>query len=216
MKRILLLSLLLALHASAQITHSNQGAVDKNAQEVLSKAAKKMNGSAVSFTVTMVNLDSDKRETSRTKAQVLFLKGKYRVMADNQVLYSDGASVWHWNKDINECTVNKLDESSTDDLMNPASLLTNYSKNFRAKYIRTESDGTAVVDLTPKKSRSYHKVRLLIDSNTGVLKKLEVHNYDSSRSEYSVANFKTGVATKESDFAFPAGQNPKVEIIDMR
>lgn len=208
--------MLLTLSASAQITHTPSGDVDKNAQEVLAKAAKKVNSSAVSFSVTMVNKNSDKKETARIKAQVLFHKGKYRVTADNQVLYSDGIAVWHWNKEVNECTINKLDPASSDELMNPAALLSNYSKNFRAKYIRTEQDGTAVVDLTPKKTCSYHKVRLLIDSNSGVLKRLEVHNYDGSRGEYTVTNFKTGVSAKESDFAFPAAQNPKVEIIDMR
>ena len=45
---------------------------------------------------------------------------------------------------------------------------------------------------------------------------MEIHNYDGSRGEYTVSNFKSGVTCKESDFVFPKAQNPKVEIIDMR
>lgn len=218
MKRFLLLSLcvLLSLGTFAQISHTSSGSVDKNAQQMLQKAAKKMNSNAVSFNVTMINKNSNKKETNRMKATVLFNKGKYRVTSDNQILYCDGTAVWHWNKDVNECTVNKLDGSASDDLMNPAALLSNYSKNFRAKFIRQENDGTVVIDLSPKKARSYHKVRLLINGETGVLKKLELHNYDGSCGEYVVSNFKSGVACKDSDFIFPQSQNPKVEVIDMR
>jgi len=218
MKRFLLfsISILLFLGANAQISHTTSGSVDKNAQQILQKAAKKMNGSAVSFSVTMINKNSDKKETNRMKANVLFNKGKYRVTCDDQILYCDGSSVWHWNKGVNECTVNKLDASSSEDLMNPAALLSNYSKNFRPKFIRQENDGTAVVDLAPKKARSYHKVRLLINGETGVIKKLELHNYDGSCGEYVVSNFKSGVTCKDADFTFPQSQNPKVEVIDMR
>lgn len=213
-KIILLLMVVIGFAAKAQITHTSNGDVDKNAQEVLSKAAKKMNTTAVSFSVTMINKDSQKKETGKMSAQVLYDKSKYRVSFDNQILYSDGSSVWHWNKETNECTINKLDPNATDDLMNPALLLKSYQKNFRAKYIRTESNGTAIIDLTPKKSRSYYKIRLLIVSSTGVLKQMEMHNYDGSCGEFHVSNFKAGVQCTEADFALPKGA--KVEIIDMR
>ena len=218
MKQLILtfFGLLLWLSASAQITHTSSGTVDQQAKQILDKASKKVNTSAVSFSVTMVTKDSDKKETSRMNATVLFNKGKYRVSFADQVMYCDGNALWHWNKAANECVVNPLDALSGEELMNPAALLSSYSTNFRAKYIRTENDGTAVVDLTPKKARSYHKVRLLISSETGIIKRMEIHNYDGSRSEYTVSQFKSGVACKEGDFTFPRTQNPKVEIIDMR
>lgn len=212
---LLLAFVLMATLAPAQITHTQNGNVDQNAEKVLKKAAQKMNASAVSFTVTAINKDSAKKETSRQTAQVLFNKGKYRVSVPDNVIYCDGASVWHWNKQANECTVDKM-SASNDDLMNPAGLLSNYSKNYKAKYIRTESDGTAVVDLTPKKSRGFYKIRLLVNSANGELKKMSMHNYDSSCSEYVVSNFKSGVAVSAADFSFPAAKNPKVEVIDMR
>lgn len=217
MKRIVLLLLVaLGFVAQAQITHTQQGNVDKTAQEVLQKASKQLNSTAVSFSVTMVNKDTKKKETARQDAKVLYNKGKYRLTFGEQVVYCDGAAVWHWNKEVNECTVNKLDTKSTEDLMNPAALLNNYSKNFKAKYIRTDADGTAVIDLTPKQGRSYYKIRLLCSYSTGVLKRLEIHNYDGSCGEYQVSGFKSGVTCNDSDFTFSKAKNPKVEIIDMR
>lgn len=205
----------LALSGGAQITHTSNGNVDKNAETILSKASKKINSGAVSFTVTMVNKDEKKKETARMKADVLYHGGKYRVKFEGNEIFCDGKSTWHWNKDANEVTVNPMSDSQ-DDLMNPASLLANYSKNFKAKYIRQEQNGDAIIDLTPKKTKSYHKIRLIINANSGIVKQMEMHNYDSSCGEYIVSNFKNGVKDNNSDYTFPREQNPKVEIIDMR
>lgn len=216
MKRILFLLLVaLGFVGQAQITHTDKGDVDQNAEKILKQAAAKINGSAVSFDVTMVSRDANKKEQNRQSAKVLYNKGKYRVVAGDNILYSNNANTWHWDKLANECTLTKASTDNTD-LMNPAGLLTNYSKNFRAKYIRLENDGTAVIDLTPKKGRSFHKIRILVNTKTNVLKSLTLHNYDSSSSEYQVTNFKSGVATTDGDFVFPSAKNPKVEIIDMR
>ncbi|MBQ1408419.1 MAG: hypothetical protein IIY87_01525, partial [Bacteroidales bacterium] len=116
--------------ASAQITHTaGGGKVDQNAEKILKAAAKNFSGKAVSMTVTMVNKDTQKRETGRMNADVLYFNGKFRVSFDGNVIYCDGNSTWHWNKDVDEVTVSKM-SSNDDDLMNPAAILANYSKNY--------------------------------------------------------------------------------------
>lgn len=216
MKRyILLLSMLLAVCSSmAQMSHTKNGTTtDPNAQKILKQAAQKINGSAVSFTVTMKNLDASKKETARTTAKVLYHKGKYRVTMNEQTIYSDGKSIWHWNKEVNELTIDKV--SATDDLTNPLSLLNGYEKNFKAKFIRTESNGASLIDLTPNKGKSYHKVRLIISANSQLVG-MELHNYDGSRGEFHISDYKTGVKCSEKDFEFDAKSHTDVEIIDMR
>lgn len=216
MKRILTIILFFAFcgFSSAQITHTpGGGKVDLNADNILKAAAKKFNEGAISMSVTMVNKDSQKHETGRMKADVLYKGGKYRVTFDGNVIYCDGISTWHWNKDVNEVTVNTMSDND-DDLMNPASLLANYSKNYKAKYIRKEQNGDNIIDLTPKKAKSYYKIRLTVNNN--IPKKMVMHNYDSSCGEYVISNFKSGVKTADGDFSFSKTQNPNVEIIDMR
>ena len=200
--------------AQAQITHTAQGNVDANAEKVLQRATAKLNNGSVSMKVTLVNKDSQKRETARESAQILYNKGKYRATMKNQVLYCDGASVWHWNKEVNEVTVNELDPLEMD-LMNPGALLKNYKNNFKAKFIRTNDNGVSVIDLTPRRSKSYYKIRLLVDQS-GALKQMVQHNYDGSCGEYNVTEYKSGVKSEASDFVFDANQNKGVEIIDMR
>lgn len=200
----------------SQITHTTQGNVDLQAETLLKKAAAKVNNtSACSFSVTMVNKDSNKKETARQTVKVLFSKGRYRVSAPDQVLYCDGKSVWHWNQKVGEVVVDKMTDSD-DDLMNPAKLLTSYSKNYKPKFIRLTDDGTAIIDLTPKKSRSFYKLRLFITEKSGILQSMEIHNFDSSCGEYHLSNFKTGVKCSDSDFFFDATNNKGVEVIDMR
>lgn len=198
----------------AQITHTSNGNVDANAEKVLAKASNKMNSGCVSFLVAMVSKDANKKESSKVTSQVLYNKGKYRVTFGDQVLYCNGQSVWNWNKKAKEVVVDKV-SASDDDLMNPAQLLSNYKKNYKAKFIRTEPDGTSVVDLTPKKSKSFYKVRLLIASS-GTITSMLMHNYDGSSMEFAVSNFKTGVKYSDSDFTFSTTDHKEVEVIDMR
>lgn len=216
MKRSILLSvifMLFGLNAQAQLTHTAKGAVDETANAIIKKAVAKMSGT-VAFTVTVVNYDSNKKETFRKKVDVLYNAPRYRVKAGSLELYCDGKAVWQYNKPNKEVVVSPMSDSD-DDFTNPAWLLANYSKSYRAKFIREESDGTAIIDLQPFKARSFHKIRMYIDSKTGMLKKLEQHNFDSSRGEYTLSNFKNTKAT-DADFTFNTKANPGVEVVDMR
>ena len=205
-------SFLLLNSAYAQITHASQGRYDENASALLKKAAKKF--SSVSFSVKMTVLDSQKKEVLSQQAEVAYLRGKYRLTMQGQEIISDGTTVWHWNKGAKEVTVSKVSFDDDVDLLNPSRMLTNYDKAFRAKYIRTEDDGTAIIDMQPRSARSYHKIRLFIDEKSGTLKRLEVHKFDSSREIYDFSKHK--YSTPSVTFVFKPEEHPGVEVIDMR
>lgn len=216
MKKILsFILVLLPLVAMAQITHTDKGSYDANAQKILQKAASKFKNDAVSMKVTVANKSKEKSESAPQSAKVVFQQGKYRVTLADQELYCDGTAVWHWNSKANEVVVNKMSDADVD-LMNPALLLTTYHKNFKPKYIRQENDGTAVIDLTPLKRKSYYKIRLLINATSGQPKQLEIHNYDGSNSTYKVSDFKTLGKQEASYFTFNKEAHKGVEVIDMR
>lgn len=204
---------MLPMVAWPQLTHMSGGAMDKQAAEILKRAAVRFNDN-VQFSVTATMLDSQQKQTAKQTASVLYNRGKYRLTVADQEVICDGTTVWQWNQTAKEVAVNNM---STDDIdmLNPGRLLANYDKNFRSKYIRTEDDGTAVIDLQPKSARSFHKIRLLVAEKTGVLKRMEVHRYDSSRELYDISNFKKA-NTPASRFTFDVAKHPGVEIIDMR
>lgn len=198
--------------AQAQITHSSQGNLDENAIAALKKAADYLE--SVKGTVTLTMLDSQKKQTSKQSAKVSYWKGKYSVAMDNMEIWCDGKTVWQWNKSANEVVINNMPTDDEIDLLNPARLIANCHKNFRVKYIRTEDDGTAVVDLQPRSSQSYHKIRLFVNEETGALRRLEVHKYDSSREIYDFSKMKHVLL--RGSFAFDVSKHPEAEIIDMR
>ena len=214
MKKILIILLaMLPIVAMAQITHDRQGQRDETAAALLKKAAAKFDQN-VSFNVAATTFDAEKKQGGSQKAQVLYYRGKYRLTFADQVLICDGTTIWHWNKTSREVMVSTLGSDDID-LFNPGRLLAGYERSFRAKYIRTEDDGTAVVDLQPRSARSFHKIRLLLDAKSGLLKRMEVHKYDGGREVYDVSAFKRA-NTPAAEFTFDAKQNPNVEIIDMR
>ena len=128
------------------------------------------------------NFDQEKKEKSRQKANVLLSGNKYHILVENHVFYCNGTTVWHHNKETNEVVINNI-EKEEDNILNPAKLFENYEKNFKAKYIRENEDGTLVIDLTPVKGKEYHKIRLLIDKKTYQLKNMAMYYYDSSQTE---------------------------------
>jgi outer membrane lipoprotein-sorting protein len=197
----------------AQITHTANGNVDANAQNILSKAAKQFNNGTKSFNVSMVSKDANKKQTAKHSAKIVYQGGKYNAVLGNQTVICDGNAVYTLNGDSKEVTINGM-SNKEDDLMYPGKLLANWQKNFKAKYIRNEKDGTAVVDMTPKQAKSYYKIRLLI-STSGILKRLEMHNYDGSEADFDVSNFKS-VKVAADTFTFNTKDHPGMEVIDMR
>ena len=199
--------------AQAQITHNSQGRLDENATDALKKASAQFDKN-VSFKVTMTVFDSKRKETARQSAEVRYHKGKYRLLLPDQELISDGTTVWQWNKGAKEEAIHNMVEDDID-LLNPGRLSANYEKSFKAKYIRTDDDGTVVVDMQPKATRSYHKIRLFINEENGLLKRMEVHKYDSGREVYEVSDFKRA-SNAATQFSFDPAKHPDVEVIDMR
>ena len=198
--------------SQAQITHNSQGRLDENATEVLGKAAKKLQ--SVKGKVTLTLLDSEKKQTGTHTAEISYWKGKYHLTTDGMEIWCDGATVWQWNKTAKEIVINNMPPDSEIDLLNPGRLIANYAKNFRAKYIRTEDDGTAIIDLQPRSAQSYHKIRLFIDEESGVLKRMEVQKYDSSREIYDFSKLKFVLI--KGAFKFIPEEHPEAEVIDMR
>jgi outer membrane lipoprotein-sorting protein len=218
LKILLCAGLALALHpssfslVSAQITPNSQGRLDENATAALKKAVKKLQN--VSFTVKMTALDGQKKKTFERQAEVNYLGSKYSVVTSEEEIYCDGKTVWYWNKQAKEVSLNNIEEDDGMNLLNPASLMSHYNDNFRAKYIRTDDDGTAIVDLQPRSAQSFHKIRLLINEESGELKCIEVHKYDSSREIYTFSKQKYGKV--KGTFSFDTKAHPEVEVIDMR
>lgn len=188
---------------------------DQKVNNILSTAFGKIKAAgAISFDATIVNKDPDKKEVSRQKVKVLLSGNKYRITLDEILILCDEKAVYSIDNSTKEVTVNAPSDSDMD-IFNPAKLLQNRDKNFRSKLIREENT-QFVVDLTPRKTQNFHKIRLLINKTSYQITKVEVHNYNSSRNECTISQYKTNAKATDADFMYNAAKYKGYEVVDMR
>lgn len=188
---------------------------DQKVNNILSTAFGKIKAAgAISFDATIVNKDPDKKEVSRQKVKVLLSGNKYRITLDEILILCDEKAVYSIDNSTKEVTVNAPSDSDMD-IFNPAKLLQNRDKNFRSKLIREENT-QFVVDLTPRKTQNFHKIRLLINKTSYQITKVEVYNYNSSRNECTISQYKTNAKVTDADFMYNAAKYKGYEVVDMR
>lgn len=214
MKKLFFTTFILISMLSIQLNAQD----DTKATTILNAASTKMKSYStmkIEFTYSMVNT---KTKVNETKAGTIQIKGdKYRLEVGGQIVFCDGKTVWTYIKDDNECNIN--DASTQEDAVNPLSILNNYSKNFKAKYIKDMVQNAKtyqIVDLTPIKGKSYSKIRLAIDKATSQISSSILYDKNGTTYTYLITKFTTNTAMADSLFTFVATNYPGVEVNDMR
>jgi outer membrane lipoprotein-sorting protein len=169
----------------------------------------------IEFSYTMTNT---KTSVNETKTGTIQVKGsKYKIDIGGQVVFCDGTTVWTYIEDDDEVNINNA--STTEDAVNPTTLLNNYATNFKAKYIKeaVEFGKTyQVIDLTPIKTKSYYKARLYIDNTIQQIASFIFYDKNGSTYTYVVTKFTTDLTMEDSTFTFNKADYPDVEENDMR
>ena len=155
-----------------------------------------------------------------TKAGKVSMKGtKYYVSFSGQEIFSDGSTVWTYDKSSNEVTITKLDGSAGS--ITPQKLFTNfYDRDFIYKLNGEKKVGNTVVqeiEMTPTdKSKPFHKVYVYVDKNTKTLNSTKVLEKNGTRYSYAVSGMKPNAAVTDAQFVFNKAKYPGVEVIDLR
>lgn len=212
MKRIiLLLTLIFGGSLFAQNT-------DGGATPILQSLAKKyqaFTSMSIEYTYKAVK---DKKTIASLTGKVAIKGKKYYMTFDDQIFYCDGVTMWNYQKSSNEVSVYTYDESD-DDILNPAKMLGNWQKDYTAKFIREEVEAgksLQIIDLTPKKTQSYYKIRLFVDKNKNEIVRCAVYEKDNTIYTYYFDKFVSNATINDSQFIFDATKHPGVEINDMR
>ncbi|HEX6332825.1 MAG TPA: outer membrane lipoprotein carrier protein LolA, partial [Flavisolibacter sp.] len=156
--------------AIAQTAARNPTANDPAAKKILDAVSVKFRtfkAPQASFTYKVENAQG--KVLSTKKGTVVMKGNKYKVTMDGLQIFSDGKTVWNYEKSANEVTVNNADGSSS--AMTPQKMFTNfYDKDFLYKMNGEKKEGGKVlqeIELTPiDKTRPYHKVYVWIDKAT--------------------------------------------------
>ena len=149
------------------------------------------------------------------------MKGtKYRVSFVGQEIYSDGITVWTYDKSSNEVTITKLDKDATSTLT-PQKLFTNfYDKDFLYKLNGEKKAGGKTlqeIEMTPNdKTKAFHKVYVMIDKNAKTIYSTKVLEKAGNRYTYTVTSLNGNANIPDSKFAFDKKSYPGVEEVDLR
>jgi outer membrane lipoprotein carrier protein len=155
-----------------------------------------------------------------TKTGSILMKGtKYRVSFGGQEIFSDGKTVWNYDKAANEVTISNLDASAGT--ITPQKLFTNfYDNDFLYKLNGEKKMGAKTlqeIEMTPTdKSKPFHKVYVLVDKNAKTLYSTKVLEKGGNKYSYTVANMNTTTAMADNQFVFDKSKYPGVEVVDLR
>jgi outer membrane lipoprotein carrier protein len=214
--RTLYLVLALLISGSAVIAQKN----DPAAKQVLDAVSAKFKTFSSVQAGFSYKVEDAKGKTMSTKKGTVWMKGnKYRVSFGGQEIFSDGNTVWNYDKNSNEVTINNVDASGT--ALTPQKLFTNfYDKDFLYLLNGEKKVGTKTmqeIEMTPTdKSKPFHKVYLQVDKAAKTIYSTKVLENGGNRYTYTVSNMKTNGALADTQFAFDKKKYPGVEEVDLR
>jgi outer membrane lipoprotein carrier protein len=165
-------------------------------------------------------VEDSKGKAMSTKTGTVWMKGnKYRVSFGGQEIFSDGTTVWNYDKSTNEVTINNVDASGT--ALTPQKLFTNfYDKDFLYLLNGEKKVGAKTlqeIEMTPTdKSKPFHKVYLQVDKAAKTIYSTKVLENGGNRYTYTVSNMKTNGNLADNQFAFDKKKYPGVEEVDLR
>ncbi len=165
-------------------------------------------------------VEDAKGKTMSSKKGTVWMKGnKYRVSFGGQEIFSDGKTVWNYDKSSNEVTINDVDASASS--LTPQKLFTNfYDKDFLYILNGEKKSGNKTlqeIEMTPTdKSKSFHKVYLQVDKNAKTIYSTKVLENGGNRYTYTVSTMKTNSPVADNQFSFDKSKYPGVEEVDLR
>ncbi len=169
----------------------------------------------VDFTLTMNNPDAGINES---KSGVIQIMGdSYRLDISEQVIISDGETMWTLLIEDEEVMINEVEEDA--DAITPNNLLNSYSDNYKSKFVKEDiSNGRTIeiIELTPLKGRNFTKIHVVIDKAKKQILNFSIFDKNGSTYSYIFNKYTINKEIPLTAFSFNEADYPDFEIIDMR
>lgn len=212
MKKLFLLIILITisgLSAFSQREIKDGLVIDKQAQKLITDVASKLK------TESPISFNFSQKSKQSTETGTIKLSGnKYTATFLGNTIYCDGKSISIYQKEINEVTINSIEDAGNE-ILNISKFITEANTKFRPKLIREEK-GSYIIDLTPKTKSEYTKIRLIVNKQTTRISSMEINYKGGNTYSYTISNYKTKVQSKDSDYSFNSKEYPSVNVVDLR
>lgn len=206
---ISLLSVLISLSAQS----------DPKAKVLLDKASAKFKKVPVkvNFSMTIEDTKTEKKEI--VNGDVVFKNEKFKLMVPKVQTYFDGKTQYVYMPKNNEVSLSTPTKQELQDV-NPAILLTSYSKNATVQFSLDNKPDSKyyIIDVFPdfKLKKAYYKSIIKLDKKTLDLISIKVLAQSGVHTLFQVNNFDTKSQYEDSFFVFDLKANPKVIVNDLR
>jgi outer membrane lipoprotein carrier protein len=210
MKRILVVCALLSgvLRVDAQTS----------ARDLLQKIQKhyeKMTDAGLTFSQTTY-LPVAKVTQHATGTLRMKQKNKYRIETENELLVTDGVTVWRMNRAKKQVLIDTYKDDPKN--LTPDKLLLNVPNDYASIRVGSETiEGKelSILKLTPKNTSSVlSSIKLWIDEDDLVIRKVETVNFSDTRTTYTISKFSMNTGVSDSLFIFTPPDG--IEMIDLR
>jgi outer membrane lipoprotein carrier protein len=194
-------------------------ASDPAAKQLLDQASAKIKSYKSVQTQFTLQIQDAQGAAQGTKKGTVYLKGnKYAVMITGQEIYSDGKTIWTYDKSANEVTITKTDPSSSS--MSIQRFFTNfYDKDFLYKVNGEQRMGAKTVveiEMTPNdKTQNFHKVYLYVDKKTHLVDSGKMLDKNGNRYLYTINSLNGNAQLSDDFFTFNKAKHPGVEEVNL-
>ena len=214
--RKIYLAITLLMSGSFLMAQKNDPAA-KQVLDAVSNKFKTFNSVQAGFTYKVE--DAKGKAMSTKKGNVSMKGNKYKVSFGGQEIFSDGNTVWNYDKNSNEVTINNVDASGS--ALTPQKLFTNFYDNDFLYLLNGEKKiaGKTMqeIEMTPTdKSKPFHKVYVQVDKKAKTIYSTRVLENAGNRYSYTVTTMKTNTAMTDAQFTFDKAKYPGVEEVDLR
>jgi outer membrane lipoprotein carrier protein len=156
-------------------------------------------------------------ETQVLNGTLYLKKGdRYRVETPNQMIITDGKTVWTYSLDKKQVLVDRLEKSKDNPL--PRDLILKYTRDFKPRLLRSEKVGAVdcyVLALTPRDENAFvHSVTAWIDKSTWLALRIEQIDINDNKTVYLLKNAQRNLPLADGLFSLKIPED--VEIVDRR
>lgn len=212
MRHILFISVVFLLMTAMQANAADVNKIIKKVQKTYDKMD---NLSATFKQVETFKITGSQTETSGK----IFIKNgvKYRFKSEDQVIVTDGKTIWTYNEMSKQLLIDNVRENSGALL--PRDLLFKYPKKYYSTLLGEEKSGKNEfykIRLDPKEDvHGYIKsVKLWIDKDNWHILMIETTDLNGNQSRFEITDIDT--KSKLSDDLFTYQADDSVNVVDMR
>lgn len=193
--------------------------VDAKAQKILKEVSakyKSYKSLAASFKLELMDQKTKKADTQT--GSITLKNNMYNLTMADQVVMSDGKTVWTFLKESNEVQISEAKANS--DAISPTTIFTLYERGFKQKYLSDKKTGGKaihLIELFPTDTKkNYFKIQLEISKADKYVQTARVYDKNGNIYTYSIVKFTPNANAAADLFTFNKAKHPGVETVDLR